>query len=79
MALYVDDGHFNPMWKKVVNEGEIVQVLGCMGWGCCPAGGFYAGHWMGRDGFEPEFDGGFTACGHALATGQVVSMTIGRK
>ena len=73
VALYVDSGSFNAAWKKTI--GEPAQVVGCMRFGCCPSGGFFAGHWS-ESGFEPAFAGGVSAAATAFATGATVVVTL---
>ncbi len=73
VALYVDAHHFSIVWKKIVREPP--RVVGCMRWGCCPSGGFFAGHWS-ESGFEPAFPGGASAAATAFATGTAVVVTL---
>lgn len=47
------------------------NVIGCLGWNCCPCGAFFAGHWT-KDGFRPAFEHGLNVAEEAMATGQGV-------
>jgi hypothetical protein len=46
------------------------QAVGCVRWGCCPSGGFFAGHWDGKA-VHSAFQHG-SAAAEALATGKMV-------
>lgn len=48
--------------------------VGCMGWDCCPTGGFFAGHWVGN-GVRSPFSTG-TAATEALHSGDMVISDI---
>lgn len=70
VALYADNGKFNPKWAKTVGEGERRNVIGCLRWNCCPSGGFFAGYWT-EQGFEPAF-GGESAIAAVLRSGRTI-------
>lgn len=62
VALYVDDPN---IFKKRDWITKVEQsVIGCLRWGCCPSGGFFAGHWTGEK-FQGAF-AGTTLAGEAL-------------
>ncbi|MBI4435735.1 hypothetical protein HY630_03620 [Candidatus Uhrbacteria bacterium] len=50
--------------------------VGCMGWECCPTGGFFSGEWT-AEGIRTGFATG-TAAGDAFKGGGIVSATIVR-
>lgn len=74
VARYGDMKDFKGEWKTYADEEETV-VIGCMGWDCCPSGGFFSGHWTGEY-IDSPFEYGSVAA-EAFATGKVVSGTIG--
>lgn len=47
------------------------QAVGCLRCDCCPSGGFFAGHWDGRQVVSAFPDGGCAAA-ECLRTGQVI-------
>jgi len=63
------------MRKKIAVRAPDGGYIGCMRWDCCPSGGFFAGHWTGKD-FRPAFEHG-SAAAETFATGEVVSGNIG--
>lgn len=67
VALYAPSRKFRREWVTEVKAG----VIGCLGWDCCPSGGFFAGHWL-KGKFRPAFGNGLSSAAQALATGQVV-------
>ncbi len=73
VALYVDNSSFNVAWKKTIEEPP--QVVGCFRRGCCPSGGYFAGHWS-ESGFKPAFSGGASAAATAFSTGATVAVTL---
>ncbi len=52
------------------------QAIGCLRWDCCPSGGFFAGHWDGRQ-VIPAFPDGGCAAAECLRTGKVVVSETG--
>jgi len=71
VALYVDDGGFNPKWMTKLGR----DVVGCLRWDCCPSGGFFSGHWDGEK-VLPAFGEYGSAVEQAFKTGQVVCGNI---
>ncbi len=69
VAAYADDPSYKEAWKTRIGSDKD-GVLGCMGWDCCPSGGFFAGHWT-LDGFRPAYAHG-SAMSEAIATGKPV-------
>jgi hypothetical protein len=72
VALYGPSADFKPERVTEVPSG----VIGCLRWDCCPSGGFFAGHWTGKD-FCPAFSNGRSAVEECFATGQIVVGNIG--
>ncbi len=68
VAVYGGGCELKQKWSTRTPDGG---YIGCMRWDCCPSGGFYAGHWFGRDGFRPAFRHGCAAA-EAMATGKPV-------
>lgn len=53
VALYHKDSKgIKKEWATYVGD----VALGCLGWNCCPSGGFFAGHWTEK-GFKSAFEG----------------------
>jgi hypothetical protein len=48
VALYHSSGPI-PHFELATKVGKC--VVGCLGWNCCPSGGFFSGHWT-EDGFK---------------------------
>jgi len=73
VAAYGEGSDIRVEWATRIPDGG---YIGCMRWDCCPSGGFFAGHWLGRGGFRPAFEHGCAAA-EAMATGEMVVGDIG--
>lgn len=47
------------------------SYIGCLAMGCCPSGGFFAGHWTGKE-FRSAFDDGSSIAEQVFKTGQAM-------
>ena len=68
VACYGSGSDIRDEWATRTPDGG---YIGCMRWDCCPSGGFFAGHWQGREGFKPAFEHGCAAA-QAMATGETI-------
>ncbi len=68
VALYGDEGKFNPAWVTKTEKGAVV---GCLGWDCCPGSIFFAGHWDGKQVRMSAMSGAAIAA-EAMKTDKVV-------
>ena len=77
IALYAENGSFlyADSGTKFTHPDGRVSVVGCMGWDCCPSGGFFAGHWSST-GLKPLNPEGNGLAAHTMLTGNAVVMTI---
>ncbi len=73
VALYSDDARFNEKWKTKIDQG----VIGCMRMNCCPSGGFFAGHWSGKE-FVPAFGDTRSVAEEVFRTGQTILVSDGK-
>lgn len=70
VALYAGPASsFTKEWTTKVAR----YAMGCMRWDCCPSGGFFAGHWTGKE-FRSAFDAG-SAVAEVMASGQTITVS----
>lgn len=46
VALYSSGPIFKDIGTRISEDGP---YMGCLRWDCCPSGGFFSGHWNGKE------------------------------
>jgi hypothetical protein len=59
-----------PIREDIATKTPDGAFIGCLRWDCCPSGGFFAGHWDGKQ-FVSAF-GGMTAAEQVMHSGETM-------